>query len=137
MQSYIPTSLHDLANPYMEADRLRSGQREPSFQAAVDKMLGATKTQTHASSSSSSSSSNSRSSRAHGKVKAARGIPAISEDSNEEDDSDDDDDDDDEEDEDDDGPQLMNGTYQLISFIPVSSTYSSSITNYLYSRCGQ
>jgi hypothetical protein len=64
MQSYIPTSLHDLANPYMEADRLRTGQREPSFQAAVNRMLGAaTATQAH-----------SDSSRAHdGRAKAVRG----------------------------------------------------------------
>ena len=84
MQSYIPTSLQDLANPYMEADRLRTGQREPSFQAAVNKMLGgATKAQ----------ASSSRG--AHGKATAARGLSEgnriiradVSDDSDEDDDS--------------------------------------------------
>ena len=63
MQSYIPTSLHDLANPYMEADRLRTGQREPSFQAAVNKMLGG---------ASKAQASSSRG--AHDKATAARGL---------------------------------------------------------------
>ena len=42
MQSYIPVSLHEISNPYAEADRLRAGQREPAYQAALHKMLGTT-----------------------------------------------------------------------------------------------
>jgi len=44
MQAFIPSSLHDFSNPYAEADRLKSGQREPIFKAAMDSMLGITTT---------------------------------------------------------------------------------------------
>lgn len=44
MQAFIPSSLHDFSNPYAEADRLKSGQREPVFKAAMDSMLGITAT---------------------------------------------------------------------------------------------
>ena len=40
MQSYIPTTLHDINNPYAEMDRIQSGQREPVFEAAIRGMLG-------------------------------------------------------------------------------------------------
>jgi RIO kinase 1 len=42
MQAYIPTSLHEISNPYAEMDRIKSGQREPGFEAAVNRMLGGT-----------------------------------------------------------------------------------------------
>lgn len=41
LQSYIPTSLHEFANPQKEMTRLQSGQREVIYESAVKKMLGA------------------------------------------------------------------------------------------------
>jgi RIO kinase 1 len=40
MQSYIPTSLNDLANPHAEMARLVNGQRERGYAEAVSRMLG-------------------------------------------------------------------------------------------------
>jgi len=40
LQSYIPTSLNDLANPHAEMVRLRAGGREKGYVAAVQQMLG-------------------------------------------------------------------------------------------------
>jgi RIO kinase 1 len=40
MQSYIPTSLNDLANPHAEMARLVNGQRERGYVEAVSRMLG-------------------------------------------------------------------------------------------------
>lgn len=40
LQSYIPTSLNDLANPHAEMARLQAGGREKGYIAAVQQMLG-------------------------------------------------------------------------------------------------
>jgi RIO kinase 1 len=40
LQSYIPTSLSDISNPQKEMNRLKGGEREPVYEAAVRKMLG-------------------------------------------------------------------------------------------------
>jgi len=40
LQSYIPTSLNDLANPHAEMARLQAGGREKGYVAAVQQMLG-------------------------------------------------------------------------------------------------
>mmetsp|Transcript_34591 Transcript_34591/g.35270 ORF Transcript_34591/g.35270 Transcript_34591/m.35270 type:complete len:712 (+) Transcript_34591:100-2235(+) len=41
MQSYIPTSLQEFSNPIQESARLAQGMREPIYEAAVRRMLGA------------------------------------------------------------------------------------------------
>lgn len=40
LQSYIPTSLSDISNPQKEMNRLKGGDREPVYEAALSKMLG-------------------------------------------------------------------------------------------------
>ena len=40
LQSYIPTSLNDLANPHAELKRLQAGGREKGYVDAVNRMLG-------------------------------------------------------------------------------------------------
>ncbi len=41
LQSYIPTSLNEIANPYKEMERMQKGGRETVFQNAIETMLGA------------------------------------------------------------------------------------------------
>eukprot|EP01034_Spumella_vulgaris_P032446 gene32446-40045_t len=40
LQSYIPTTLGEIANPYKEMDRINKGQREEVFENAIHTMLG-------------------------------------------------------------------------------------------------
>jgi RIO kinase 1 len=40
LQSYIPTTLGEIANPYKEMDRINAGQREAVFENAIHTMLG-------------------------------------------------------------------------------------------------
>lgn len=39
MQTYIPTSLQEISNPYAEADRIAKGKREKGFADAVKRMI--------------------------------------------------------------------------------------------------
>lgn len=40
MQTYIPTSLNEISNPYAEAERIAKGKREKAFADAVKSMIG-------------------------------------------------------------------------------------------------